>query len=81
MKVYTEEDWKHDHRLKVQVGQAVSDTIFYDLLECLPPTYFDGKVFQVGEPETYDEDGNYVYATYRLREKQWVFDGYEKAIS
>ncbi len=69
---YDMNQWQQDGTLQVCEGQFVEDSVFFELLNCVPPTYYAGGWFQVGE--AYDViDGCMVYQTFR-REGQ---DGHE----
>ena len=76
---YDMSQWQQDGTLKVQQGQFVEDSVFEDLLNSVPPAYYEGGWFQVGEPYTHDpESGRALYQTFcRLGEKghQWKYIG------
>lgn len=44
--------------------REVSERIFYDQLECLPPARMQGNAFAVGETWTHDEDGYRIHAVF-----------------
>ena len=54
--VYTDADWERDRTLKVQVGQLIEPSVFYQLLNSVPPKAYLHDVFQPGEPEDWDWD-------------------------
>lgn len=69
---YDMSQWMKDRTLKVRDGQFIEDSIFWELLNSVPPVYYADGWFQVGE--AYDMiDGCMVYQTFR-REGQ---DGHE----
>ena len=50
METYTMEKWSEDGTFKAAVGQEVSDEVFDEFLNCLPPHYWANGYMQVGEP-------------------------------
>lgn len=78
-KVYTMEDWQRDKDLSPAVGQMVDNAVVWELIECLPPTYWHRGVFQVGEPYTHDkENGRPLYATFEQvnTDGLWQYKGH-----
>ena len=63
-KIYTSEQWAKDGDFKAEVGQEVERSIYYHMLECLPPKRMGRDYFLVGEP--YDHFGENFRARYRL---------------
>ena len=65
-KIYTYEQWGKDGDLKVKIGQYIDEKVFWQLLECMPPTTYNHGFFQPGEP--YSHDWNTGKAFYRTFE-------------
>lgn len=67
-KFYTMEDWHRDGVLKVKEGEIITDEVYYQLRDCVPPYWLGCGVFQVGEPYSciFDKYGNLrdLYQTY-----------------
>lgn len=76
MKTYTIEQWNNDGILSVQIGQAIDNEVYYQLLECVPPTTMRPDLFQVGEPYNHDYFERPVYSTFRREAVGWVFCGH-----
>ena len=73
--VYTDADWERDKTLSVKVGQLIEPSIYFHLLNCLPPKRND-YLFQCGEPDSFDwNTGRQLFRTY-----QHVGDFYYKYI-
>jgi len=51
--VYTDKDWCKDRNLSVEVGQLIEPSVYYQLLNALPPKRND-DLFQCGEPYSHD---------------------------
>lgn len=64
--VYTMKDWENDRTLKVKEGQTIEPSVFWSLLNSLPPQTYGRTLFQPGEP--YDHDWNTGRALYRTFE-------------
>jgi len=63
--VYTNADWERDRTLKVQVGQLIEPSVYYQLLNSVPPKAYRHGVFQPGEAYSHDWDkGCALYQTY-----------------
>lgn len=56
MEIYTMKQWEIDGSLKIAVGQQVENDLVWDLIDCVPPTYWSGGMFQVGEPKCTDAE-------------------------
>lgn len=56
MKTYTMEQWAKDGSLNIAVGQQVANDVVWELIDCVPPAYWSGGVFQVGEPKSTDAE-------------------------
>ena len=69
METYTMEDWKKDGTFKAAIGQNVSDEVYYQLLNSVPPVYMKSPYLQIGEPWDHDrETFQPLYLTFRDRE-------------
>ena len=44
------EDWKKDRTFKAEPGQEVSEEVYYDMLNGVPPHFWQLGYLQVGEP-------------------------------
>ena len=64
--VYTDADWERDRILSVKVGQLIEPSVYYQLLNALPPKRNDWY-FQAGEP--YDHDWNTGLPLFKTFEK------------
>lgn len=47
---YTMEDWKRDRTFKAQPGQEVSQEVFDQMLNSMPPHFWASGYMQAGEP-------------------------------
>lgn len=77
MEVYTMEQWNLDKEFKAQIGQEVSDEVFEEMRDCVPPAYYSQGIMQVGEPydadaETYEN----LYATFVRTDNGWKYVGH-----
>ena len=74
--VYSMEDWERDGTLKIQPGQAVSDDIVRELLNCVPPATYGKGIFQPGEPWSHDRNtGRQLFQTFERDESGWRYVG------
>ncbi len=77
--IYTMEDWQRDRTLSPAVGQLVADDVVWELIDCMPPAYWRGGVFQVGEAYSHEQEtGKALYATFVEVEKgkTWRYMGH-----
>lgn len=72
------DDWQKDGVFSAEVGQAVEESVFYEMLNCVPPAYWQGGVMQVGEPYSTDmETLKSLFTTFvRNKDGQWSFAGH-----
>lgn len=42
-----------------------TETMYWDMLECLPPAAHSGGAFLVGEPDRHNSEGKAVYAGFK----------------
>ena len=72
------DDWQKDGVFSAEVGQAVEESVFYEMLNCVPPAYWQGGVMQVGEPYSTDmETRESLFTTFvRNKDGQWSFVGH-----
>ena len=75
--MYTKQDWERDGSLKLTVGQLVSDEVVNELINCVPPAYHGGGLFQCGEAAC-TEAGTYktLFDTYRQEKEGWTYLGH-----
>ena len=82
MKVYTKKDWKRDGILNIQVGQEVSNNVVNQLINGVPPAYYNLGVFQLGEPHCADAEkpGLNLFDTFTMDgsadDHIWVYRGH-----
>ena len=63
--VYTNADWERDRTLKVQVGQLIEPSVYFELLNSVQPKAYRYGVFQPGEAYSWDWDkGCALYQTF-----------------
>lgn len=75
--IYTMEDWRRDGTFSACVGQYVSEDIYYEMLECVPPAFSSRTIMQVGEP--YDNDMETfanLYSTFARDKQGWRYMGH-----
>lgn len=76
MKTYTMQDWANDGTLKLQRGQFISDEVFYQLRDGVPPTTLRLGIFQMGEADCMHPDyGCLLYLTFRRVGELWQYVG------
>ena len=65
MKTYTMEDWQKDRTFKAAIGQNVSDEVYYQMLNSVPPVYMGCGFTQIGEPYSHElKTGQPLYITF-----------------
>lgn len=77
MELYTMEQWKADRTFKAEPGQEITEDIYEEMLNCMPPRTLprekarqalqDYKIpvnagFLIGEPHSSDQRGQYYMA-------------------
>ena len=76
MKQYTVKDWENDQTFSAAIGQPVSDAVFYQFLNCVPPAYYRGGIMQVGEPASTDrETFKHLFTTFKKSGGVWFYVG------
>lgn len=76
MKQYTLKDWEKDRTFAAAIGQRVSDAVFYEFLNCVPPAYYGGGIMQVGEPASTDKETlKDLFTTFKKSGGSWVYVG------
>ena len=81
MTVYTREQWAADGTLKMAEGQEIEESIYYQLLDCMPPLSLKDKKgceagFRVGEPYTHDlSTGRALYLAFGRRNGKYYYLG------
>lgn len=75
LSIYTIDQWKTDGTLSVQKGQLITDEVYSELRDCVPPAYLRGGIFQVGEAANHDEQFLPIYATFIRQDAGWLFVG------
>lgn len=66
MELYTMQQWEADRYLKVEQGQNIAPDVFFQLLNAVPPTFYEMGMFQCGEPYTHDwNTGLALYKTFK----------------
>ena len=76
--VYTMDQWYLDKEFKAKVGQQVANDVVWELIEAVPPAYWSGGLFQVGEPKDGDaETGANLYDTFTHDGdgENWIYRG------
>lgn len=63
-KIYTMEDWKRDRTFKAQPGQEVSQEVFDQMLNSMPPHFWASGYMQAGEPSSLIKVGDRYVDTY-----------------
>ena len=56
-------------------GQEVNEDTYYYFLEILPPAFYKGGVFQVGEPYDHTKENKPRYGTYQHKNKRYYYQG------
>lgn len=67
MKTYTQQDWQNDRTFKAAIGQQVTEEVYQNFLNDMPPHYWKNGIMQAGEPYSIvNIDGHYfdTYATF-----------------
>lgn len=76
MRIYTMKDWEKDGAFSAAVGQVVSNDVFNEMLNCVPPAYYGGGLMQVGEPISTDKETyKSLFSTFEKRGGVWVYVG------
>lgn len=67
--VYTREDWQRDRVFSARPGQLISEEIYDDMLNCMPPYHLPEETrgmvsagFLMGEPAASDQRGALYHA-------------------
>lgn len=77
MEVYTMEQWAKDGTFKAKPGQFVEESIYWQMLNCVPPRSCSRDYMQVGEADgTCPKTGRDTYATFARENGMWKFVGY-----
>jgi hypothetical protein len=77
MNAYTMIDWERDGVFSPSLGQEIADDVYFEMLSCLPPAYWEKGIMQVGEPYSHDmENGRTLYTTFAVKDGKWTFAGY-----
>lgn len=75
------DNWKADKTIKAQAGQIISDEVFYQMRDCVPPETLTRNQMQAGEAYTNNrKTGEDLYATFENNGKQWIFTGYKPSL-
>ena len=75
-KVYTMQDWQNAGTFNAEIGQPVSNEVFNEFLNCVPPAYYGRGVMQVGEPYATDrETFRDLFTTFEHRAGVWYYVG------
>jgi hypothetical protein len=77
LKIFEMSDWEKCKYIQdgLKMGQAVSEEVFEDLLNSVPPrVYIRGYYFQPGEEVDF-KNGRFVYMTFVVKNRQWVYKG------
>jgi len=76
METYTLQDWERDKTFNAQIGQPVTDEVFSEMLNCVPPAYYGGGLMQVGEPISTDKETyKSLFSTFEKSGGVWVYRG------
>lgn len=76
--IYTMNDWHNDKRLNLKVGQFIDNEVSQELLNTIPPTTYNSKMFQVGEADTHIiQNGKFVllFKTFIKTDGLWQYIG------
>ena len=57
-------------------GDEVDEELYIYFLEVLPPGYWEGGVFQVGEPYSHNSEGKPMYDTFEKIKSQYFYRGH-----
>ncbi len=79
MEIYTDEQWTKDRTFSAEVGQEVTEQIYNNLLNCMPPLRLPRETakrvdmpiyggFLMGEPNSHDNEGM-LYLAFGMTEK------------
>lgn len=55
--------------------REISEDLYYEMLEVLPPAFMDKKGFQVGEVHDYTAEGLPRYASYTHKDGKYYYRG------
>lgn len=76
MEVYTMEQWAKDRTFKAKPGQIVEESIYWQMVNCVPPRTLSRNYMQVGEPYGYDFEKHCdTYSTFVREDGAWKFLG------
>lgn len=74
--VYTMEQWAKDGTFKAKPGQFVEESIYWQMVNCVPPRSCSRNYLQVGEAYGYDFDKHCTtYSTFAREDGMWKFLG------
>jgi len=73
--IYTKEKWAEDKSFMAKEGQEVEYEVYTDMLCCLPPHRWERGAFLVGEPYSYNKDGEFTYSCFQQRNESYYYIG------
>lgn len=75
--IYTMAQWAKDGVFSAKPGQFVEESIYWQMLNCVPPRSVSRGYMQVGEADgTCPKTGRNTYATFAREGGMWKFVGY-----
>lgn len=79
--VYTRADWQRDRVFSAQPGQLISEEIYNDMLNCMPPYHLPEETrgmvsagFLMGEPAASDQRGA-LYHAFGCKSGKYIYLG------
>jgi hypothetical protein len=76
--MYDMEQWKKDGTLKPKEGEEISEEIYNQLLNSMPPAMNTKSIFQMGEAWDHVKINNRIYPRYYTfikKASKWVYIG------
>lgn len=72
-------DWSRWNQSLIKDSEPVevSEAVYYDMLNCLPPRNWNGDYFEVGEPHHHDSNGKPIHRAF-YKEGDKFFTSYPK---
>ena len=81
-KPFSREDWKgsfDENFTPEDLPAEVTEEIYWEFLEVLPPAYWVGDLFQVGEAVRHNENGRPCYSTFDKKDGKYFYLGVQES--
>ena len=76
--MYDMKQWKKDGTINPKEGEQITDEVFNEIFNCMPPAMNTRSIFQMGEAWDHIEVNNHYYARYYTfvkNDDKWYYIG------